>query len=261
MNIYSLIGFLLSVIVFCVGVATATDQYAHFWDWPALLIVLGGTFAAMSTAFQLDRVLVLMKLFFQRVILGKRADHKEIIREIMTICEGYRKGESLEQYIAKTKDDFLKEALTLVHENVLEGDDLFDVLDSRVENLNYLYMEEANKLKAAGKYPPAFGLMGTTIGMIVLMGSLGGADALKKVGPAMSVCLAATLYGVTIANFFIIPMGENLIDSSREIYLKNKIIVEGVNLMIHKTNPIVLSEKLNSFLSPHQRLDWKKANG
>jgi chemotaxis protein MotA len=261
MNFLSVIGFILAFAVFAIGVATSTDHYSHFWDWPALLIVLGGTFAAMSTAFQFDRVLVLIKLFFQRMILGRRANHKEIIREIMTISEGYRKGESLEQYISKTKDEFLKEVLTLVHENVLEGDDLFDVLDSRVENLNYLYMEEANKFKAAGKYPPAFGLMGTTIGMIVLMSNLGGADAIKKVGPAMSVCLAATLYGVSIANFFIIPIGENIVDASREHYMKNKIIVEGIRLMMDKTNPIVLSEKLNSFLSPHQRLDWKKANG
>lgn len=261
MNFFSLIGFALAVLVFCAGVVTSTDQYSHFWDWPALLIVLGGTFAAMSTAFQFDRVLVLIKLFFQRVVLGKRPNHKEIIREVMTISESFRKGESLDTHIGRVKDDFLREVLVLVHENVLEGDDLFDVLESRVENMNYLYMEEANKFKAAGKYPPAFGLMGTTIGMIVLMSNLGGADALKKVGPAMSICLAATLYGVAIANFFFIPIGENIVDASREIYLKNKIIVEGVRLMIDKTNPIILSERLNSFLTPHQRLDWKKANG
>jgi flagellar motor component MotA len=56
-------------------------------------------------------------------------------------------------------------------------------------------------------------------------------------------------------------MGENLMDSSRETYLKNKIIVEGVRLIIEKINPIILTEKLNCFLSPHQRLEWKKANG
>lgn len=260
MNIHSLVGFLLAFIVFGAGIATSTDHYSHFWDWPALLIVLGGTFAAMATAFQIDRVFVMLKIFFERVILGKRTNHQETIREILNISEGHRKGESLEQYIGKTKDHFLKEVLTLVNENIIEGEELFEVLDSRVENLNYIYMEEANRFKAAGKYPPAFGLMGTTIGMIVLMSNLGGADALKKVGPAMSICLAATLYGVAIANFIIIPIGENVVDSSRETYVKNKIIVEGIRLMLNKTNPIVLSEKLNSFLTPGKRLNWKKAN-
>ncbi|NOT78223.1 MAG: hypothetical protein HOP07_04390 [Bacteriovoracaceae bacterium] len=261
MNFYSIIGFSLSIIVFAIGLVTSTDSFSHFWDWPALLIVLGGTIAAMSTAFQFDRIVVLMKFFFSRMIFGKKVDYKTLIREILVIADGYRKGESLESHIAKTKDDFLKDALNLVNDNVLEGEDLYDVLDSRAENLNYLYSEEANKFKAAGKYPPAFGLMGTTIGMIVLMSNLGGADALKKVGPAMSICLAATLYGVAIANFFIIPIGENLVDSTRESYLKNKIIVEGVKLMVEKTNPIILAEKLNSFLIPSKRLDWKQVNG
>ena len=257
MNFYSLIGLLLALGVFIAGVVTSADNYLHFWDFPALLIVLGGTFAALSISFQVNRVFALFKAFFKRVLFGHRHSYDQVIQELMKISEGNRKGESLDLFINSTKDHFLKESLLLCHDNILEGDDLFEVLENRVENMHFHYMEEANRFKAAGKYPPAFGLMGTTIGMIVLLSSIGGADALKKIGPAMSVCLTATLYGVTLANFFFIPIGENLVDSSREIYLKNKIIVEGIRLMLQKTNPIVLAEKLNSFLMPHDRLDWK----
>lgn len=59
----------------------------------------------------------------------------------------------------------------------------------------------------------------------------------------------------------VMPIGENLIDSSKEIYLKNKIIVEGMKLLVKKTNPVVLAEKLNTYLIPSQRLDWKKVLG
>lgn len=259
MNFYSILSLLMALGVFITGIVTSAEHYEHFFDLPALLIVLGGTFAALSISFQLNRVLSLMKIVFSRVILGHRHDYSKVIAELMTMSEAYRKGDSIDSFMANTKDDFLRECLQLIQDNVLEGEELFEVLDNRVENLNFHYMEEANRFKSAGKYPPAFGLMGTTIGMVVLLSSIGGSDALRKIGPAMSVCLTATLYGVTFANFFFIPVGENLVDSSRETYLKNKIIVEGLSLMLAKTNPIILAEKLNSFLKPHDRLDWKKS--
>jgi chemotaxis protein MotA len=122
-------------------------------------------------------------------------------------------------------------------------------------------MEDANKIKNIGKFPPAMGMMGTTIGMIVLLSNLGGADAMKMMGPAMSVCLITTLYGTVMANFLILPVADNLVDSSREIFLKNQIIVAGMKLLKQKTNPVVVAEKLNSFLHPNERLDWKKVLG
>jgi chemotaxis protein MotA len=101
-------------------------------------------------------------------------------------------------------------------------------------------------------------MMGTTIGMIVLLANLGGADAMKMIGPAMGVCLITTLYGVVVANLVVIPIGENLIESAKDIHQKNQIILEGVKHIIAKSNPVVVAEELNSFLLPGDRLDWKE---
>lgn len=81
------------------------------------------------------------------------------------------------------------------------------------------------------------------------------------IGPAMGVCLITTMYGVAIANLIIIPIAENLNDNTREQYLKNRIIVEGVKLLLKKTNPIVVAIELNSFLQPKDRLDRKEIVG
>ena len=83
-------------------------------------------------------------------------------------------------------------------------------------------------------------------------------DAIKMIGPAMGVCLITTLYGVVVANLAVIPVAENLFASTKETHLKNQIIVEGVRLILGKTNPIVVAEKLNSFLPPSKRLNWKE---
>ena len=125
--------------------------------------------------------------------------------------------------------------------------------------MGVLRFEDTRKIKSLGKFPPAFGMMGTTIGMIVLLANLGGEDAMKMIGPAMGVCLITTLYGVIIANLFVIPIGENLEVLSRESQIRNEIILEGIKHIMEKSNPILVAEDLNSFLLPKDRLDWKNA--
>lgn len=229
-----------------------------FLDYPSAFIVLGGTLAATAISFQIDRLGILLKVFLNRVIKGRKIEYEKIIANIMTISESFRKGEKLGDLAAQQEDHFLKEALILASEEVLRGDELIDVLKDRAKNMHFYYMEETQKFKSIGKFPPAFGMMGTTIGMIVLLSNLGGADAMKMVGPAMAVCLITTLYGVVVANLGVLPVAENLFAQTKETHLKNQIIVAGVGLIIEKTNPIVVAEKLNSFLPPSKRLDWKE---
>lgn len=257
MNIASIIGFIIATAVLFFGLLLATNEISMFLDYPSLFIVIGGTFAATAISFQIDKLGILIKVFLARIIKGQSIKYEEIIANLMNIAESYRKGEKLLDMANSQSDHFLKEALTLAGEEVLKGDELIDVLKERAKNMHFYYMEETQKFKSMGKFPPAFGMMGTTIGMIVLLGNLGGADAIKMIGPAMGVCLITTLYGVIIANLAVIPIAENLFASTKETYLKNQIIVAGIGLIMNRTNPIVVAEKLNSFLPPSKRLDWK----
>ena len=261
MNIYSVVALVLSFLVLFVGLKLSTDDLKMFWDVPSIFIVVGGTIAALALSFQLNRLWTLIKIFLNRVVMGNKVDYKSIITELMKIADAYSKGTKFETLINSSKDPFMKDALILADDDIMDHEELVELLDERANNIFYSYSEDANKVKAAAKYPPAFGMMGTTIGMIVLLGNLGGADALKKMGPAMAVCLITTLYGCIISNMAIMPIGENLIDSAKETYLKNKIIVEGMKLILKKTNQVVLAEKLNSYLPPGDRLDWKKVLG
>lgn len=259
MNIFSLLGFIIALAVLGVGLRLASDNTMMFVDFPSMFIVLGGTLAATAICFQLDRLFFIMKFFFQRMFLSKKTDYKEVISELMQISDSYRKGQPLSNFIDEVKDPFLKEALVMINDGIMENDFVVNLMDKRANKLFNNHMEEAKKIKTLGKFPPAFGMMGTTIGMIVLLANLGGEDAMKMIGPAMGVCLITTLYGVVVANLFFIPAGENLVDQSKETYTKNVIIVEGVKLLLSKTNPIIVAEELNSFLNPNQRLDWKEA--
>jgi chemotaxis protein MotA len=261
MNIASIVGLFLSTAVLFIGLSLATDNLQIFLDFPSMFIVLGGTFSAIAISFQIDRVIVLFKIFLEHITGAKKVDYAGLITEIMKVGDAYRRGESLEAHMNKTEDYFLKEALEIVNDGVLEHDHIIKVLEDRADNMNYMAIEDANKFKILGKFPPAFGMMGTTIGMIVLLANLGGEDALKRIGPAMGVCLITTLYGVAIANLIFIPISENLVEAGKLKHLKNLIIIEGIKQLLNKSNPVIVAEELNSYLPPRNRLDWKEILG
>lgn len=262
MNFFSLLGFLFLVGVVGAGIVTTITpkEYHLFADYPALFLVLGGTIAVGCITVQINKVGVLIKAFFKGIFSGTRVNYVAVIEDIMVCAEKYRKGESMAAIIDSTDDHFLKESLQLLSDNVIKGEDLIDLLGERAKNMYFHYNEGASHFKSLGKFPPAFGLLGTVLAMIALLSNLGGADAMKMIGPAMSVALVATFMGIVTANVFILPMSESLSQGAKEIYLKNKIIVEGMRLITYKTNPIVVAERLNSFLLPHDRVDWKKTS-
>ncbi len=264
MNIFAILGFIAIVSVMVGGVVTTITpkEYHLFLDLPALFLVIGGTLGVAAFTVQLDRVGVLLKAFFIRLIKGKRVNQQDLVKEVMIAAELYRKGEGLLEISNKCTDHFFKEGLILFNDNILKGEELIDVLSDRVRNMNAHYLEEAARFKNLAKFPPAYGLMGTVLGMIALLSNLGGADAMKMIGPAMGTCLIATFMGIVMANVFILPIGDSLADNAKEIHQKNKMIVEGIRLITLKTNPIIVAERLNSFLLPNERLDWKVvANG
>lgn len=258
MNIYSVFGFIISLVVLIVGLKLATPNLGAFWDVPSVFIVVGGTFAAAAICFQLNRMINIFKIFIRRVLFGKKYHIATTITEIVKVSEAYSRGEGVKAIKDGVKDPFLKEALGMLEDGIIQRSEMLEIMEKRNNSLAFHYMEEANKIKTIGKFPPAFGMIGTTIGMIVLLGELGGEDAMKKMGPAMGVCLITTLYGSVMSNMAFIPMSENLIEDTKELFMKNQVIIEGMKLVMEKQNPILIIEKLNSFLTPTDRLDWKK---
>ena len=258
MNILSIISFVLAIAVLYGGLALSSNDLKIFYDVPSLFIVIGGTFAATAISFQLNRLASLLKIFIRRFIFGKKFEYRKIISELLNHNESFRKGESFDGLSSKTKDLFLKEGLLLAKDGVLAIDDVIRLLTERNDNMYQMHLEDANKIKVISKYPPAFGMIGTTIGMIVLLGNLAAENAMKLIGPAMGICLITTLYGGVFSNLLLIPLSENLLDDSKEVFTKNQIIIKGLELITQKTNPILMCEELNSYLSPKDRLDWKK---
>lgn len=258
MNIFTIISFVIAAFVFGYSVLHAGIDMKKLLDLHGIMIVIGGTVACAAIAYQVDRIGMLVKVFIDRMLRKTKVSYRDTIRELMVMAEINRtQPEKLKDSVAATKDPFLKEAMEMLLDGAIEMEQVTSILRNRVNTLYSRHSGDAKIFQGMGKFPPAMGLMGAVLGMIALLASLGKPGAEKMIGPAMSVALIATFYGIALANLVIIPIGENLLEGAKELKIKNHIIVEGVILISHKTNPIILAEELNSFLLPKERIQLK----
>jgi chemotaxis protein MotA len=256
MKIGTLIGFLVAFGVFGVSVVMSFRNVTVIFDLHAGLIVLGGTIAVGLVCFPLKQLSDLIKVFFKRLLGRNRRDYEALIRELATLSDAHRKGRKpFEAATLAVRDAFLKDAAEMLSwaQAEISPEELRDLLETRVETHFKLYMNEAKIFRTMAKFPPAFGLMGTTMGMIALLQSLGSPDAKNMIGPAMAIALVATLYGLVLTNFVFIPIGENLTKQTQEDLIARSIVVEGI-MLIHADKPTrYVEEKVKSFLLPSQR--------
>lgn len=258
MNFSALIGIVLAFGVFIGAVVTATENYKVFLDYHAFLIVIGGTVAVALLSFSGSKLFALFRIFFRRV-LGQSEEVRVALHEIVDVSKGYRENEKyLQEVIPKIKTHFLKEALELLLEGGMDPHELEGILKKRASTIHHRHEEDAEIFKTLSKFPPAFGLLGAVIGMIAMMQSLGGADAMAKVGPALAVALVATLYGIALANFVFLPLGENLAKVNRTDSMIRQMVIDGVRLIRQKKHPLVVEESIRSYLLPSEREQFKK---
>lgn len=259
MNISSLLGIILALVVFIGGAATSSKDVKIFLDPHAILIVIGGTLAATMISFSIGNIIKMVKVFFSKILGNSLSQYEVVIREIVEVAKGYRENPNYLAEKTKTiKNHFLKEGLEMMAEGGMDAREM-DIILAKRANTHYVrYEEEAEMFKTLAKFPPAFGLLGAVLGIISMMQNLGSADAMKSVGPALAVALIATLWGIAIANFVFIPLGENLTKFNKQDNTIRQMIIDGIKLIRQKKHPIVVEENIKSYLLPEERSKIKK---
>ncbi len=258
MNFSSVFGFLVAIGVISFAVIESHGG-GMFLNMHGITIVLGGTFAAACICFPIPRMISLIAVAAKRILGFKGVNYSAVITEVIGIAEGMQRDPNfVKSAVGSVKEPFLKEGLELIINGASE-EQLQDILSARIETFKRRQAEEINMFSVLGKFPPAFGLLGTTFGMVALLGELGSADALKKVGPAMAVGLVATLYGIATTNFVFVPISENLKAANSEAQAARKMILDGLLLIKRKTHPVLVEEKMRSYLLPSERLKLKKS--
>ena len=144
---------------------------------------------------------------------------------------------------------FVAEGLRMIVDGVTP-ETIREVLSNEIDYLGERHRVGYEIFEAMGTYAPAFGMIGTLIGLIQMLGNLSDPDAL---GPGMSVALITTMYGSCIANMVAIPIGKKLAQNSSQEVLAREMMVEGILSIQAGENPRVIEEKLKSFLAPKDR--------
>ena len=219
---------------------------SSFWDPPSVLIVLGGTIASTVVAYPanaLKSVGGALKTAFQR----KKADLYAEIELILEIANTARREGllALENSLSKINDPFLKKGIMLV----VDGTDpefVKSVMESEIYFVQERHSQGQSVIDSMASYAPAYGMIGTLIGLINMLKNLSNSDAL---GPSMAVALITTFYGVVLANLVFNPISKKLKVMTSQEALRKELLLEGLLSIQAGENPRVIQKRLYSFLS------------
>ncbi len=257
MNFSTLLGFIGALAVFLHSVLTSTSNRGVFLNEHGIIIVMGGTLTAGAICFPLFRMFKLALMAFKKMLFGQQIDYRATIKQMVEMADKVRTDPNfLKKEVGVIRQPFLKESISLVNDGFPE-DQIREILETRIATHKSRNNNETKIFQTMAKFPPAFGLLGTTLGMIALLQELGTEDAVKKIGPAMAIGLVATMYGITLSNFVFIPIAENLAEKNREDTTLRKIILEGVLMLKSRMHPLLIEEKLNSYLLPSERISLR----
>lgn len=254
MDLASFVGIVAGVVLYTVAIAMGGDLVA-FWDLPSLLIVVGGTLAAIMVNYPMGQVLSLPKVF-GKVFFKKIMVSAEVIQILVRFAEKARREGllALEEEALTLDDDFLRKGIQLV----VDGTDpelVRNVLETELVFLEDRHKSSQSMFLTMGSLAPAFGMVGTLIGLIVMLRELDNPDA---IGPGLATALITTFYGALMANLFFIPVAGKLGVKSQEEILLREVAIEGILSIQAGDNPRIVEEKLKAFLAPKLRENVKE---
>lgn len=221
-----------------------------FWNPPSLMITVGGTFAATLINYPLRQMLgvvgVLKNAFFKKAM-----DPSEVISILVSFAEKARREGllALEDDAQQLEDGFLQKGIQLV----VDGTDpelVRSILETELAFLEDRHKAGQGIFETMGALAPAFGMIGTLIGLIQMLKNL---DDPSAIGPGMAVALLTTFYGALMANLIFIPIAGKLKVKSAEEVLLKEVMIEGILSIQSGDNPRIVEEKLKAFLAPKTR--------
>lgn len=253
MSLASLIGFIVGILLFVGSIVIATDNYMSFFELHAFLIVIGGTTATAYMSYQARYVNIAFKAIawmFKKPKSTREGLNTEIMRLIKWSYVVQQKGlPGLENELkgAKTDDPIINFCLTLVttaHKPAELKDMMHTAIEAEFERKNV----PVHVLKMMAGTGPAFGMIGTLIGMIIMLGNFS-AD-ISQIGVGMSLALVATLYGITSARLIFMPAASMLQQKEEIERFRNYMMAEGLIMLAEKKGPRYMQDRLNSYLDP-----------
>jgi len=254
MDLATIIGTILafSLVIMAIIMGGTLDAFINF---PSLLIVVGGTIGATAINYPLKDILKVIKVVKNAIFCKDSVNFSELISNFLKMADKARREGilSLEGFIKDSHDEFLKYGLRLCVDGV-EPQSIKQILEKDIKSSSERHELGVNIFLSMGSYAPAFGMIGTLIGLVQMLAKL---DDPSNIGPAMAVALITTFYGALLANAVFLPIAGKLKTKSEEEIFVKKIMLEGIMGISNGDNPMILEQKLNTFLPSKERVFLK----
>ncbi len=248
-DVATLLGVVVAVSGIIGGLILEKGKIADITQPTAAFIVLGGTFGAVLVSMPMSVVMGAVKRL-QNVLFEKSQGAEVLINEIIDYAAKARKNGlvSLEQDADLIPDRFMRKAITLA----VDGTDILEIrkmLELEIELVEQRADAEAKVFESAGGFAPTIGIIGAVMGLIQVMKDLGNLEA---VGHGIAVAFVATIYGVGLANIFLLPFATKIKCRAQHELQMKELIVEGVVGIVEGLNPKLIRSKLEAYLEASQ---------
>ncbi len=240
-------GFGLVAVAMTVG-----GSPLSFFDLPAFLIVIGGTFGVTTICFPMQDLIQAPKVIGKALVRPVR-DAQRTAWEMLSLAEVARKKGvlAIEANMAEiTEDPMTVEALEMVADGV-PGDEVESLLRREIDAMVERHMAGADIMRKAADVSPAMGLIGTLIGLVQMLSHL---EDPSSIGPAMAIALLTTFYGAILSNMVFSPLAAKLERNSAEEALATEMVLLGAGSISRKENPRRLETSVNALLPPAKRV-------
>ncbi|MBI2060205.1 MAG: MotA/TolQ/ExbB proton channel family protein [Nitrospirae bacterium] len=249
MDIATLLGAAAGAGMILFGILLGSPL-STFYDLPSVFITLGGATGSTLINFTVGEVVGIMKVAVN-TIRSQPASSAVLIPQFVDMAQkAKREGIlALEAVVEQTNDKFLATGVQLA----VDGYDLeaiADILESDIEHMHMRHQSGVDIFNKIGYYAPAFGMIGTLIGLVQMLKSLNDPSA---IGPGMATALITTFYGAIVANLICLPVAGKLANRSDGEVMTKRLIVQGILSISSGDNPRVVEQKLLTFLPPKER--------
>ncbi len=244
MSFSTLIGLLAGMLIVSSAMAMGSSIYL-FVDIPGVMIVVGGTLAATMIRYSMKDSFEAIGLSFRAVKLTKETqDLKQLIDITEDMLRASRKSGMLALEHIEVDNQFYRDGVRMLVDGYA-----IELVQKALKEQNALFVEVAETssgvFRAIGEAAPAFGMIGTLVGLIQMLANL---NDPSTIGPAMSIALLTTLYGALIANLFALPMADKIESWAHDESYRQHLIIDAMDCIAHGVNPIVMRDLLEPYM-------------
>jgi chemotaxis protein MotA len=256
MDIATIAGVSLGIVIMLASIMIGGAPFSVFIDLPSILCVVGGAACSVLICYPL-RAVKLLPFSILKTVVNRSPPTQQIINQIVSLAEFARRDGllALEPRLEAVSNNYIKLGLQMAIDGT-KPEVIEDVMKTEIAALAARHSLCKGVIDQLGKYSPAFGMIGTLLGLVMMLNNMSDPSA---IGRGMAVALLTTLYGAVLSNLFFLPMSEKLGFYNREEIQSVELILRGVMAIQSGENPRLIEQKLQAVLHPKNRHQSKAA--